>query len=250
MSGASKKAVFHFCVSTWCVECVWRQYGVANSQPCALRNMWCWRISSVLWKSYRGRHVLRSTFIFSLFTKHTIYCIFFNSQTTLGIIQFSEIHRDIVYLMCRNHGTHILLYSAAAAAKLLQSCPTLCDPIDDSPRGSPSLGFSRQEHCLVVYSTFFNLNLNFAINRRLFEPQSALGLNVEWFVFEIAPKYCISDSCLLWGYSISSSKGLPTVVDIMAIWIKLNFPVHIHFISLISKMSMFTLAISYPTTCI
>ena len=28
-------------------------------------------------------------------------------------------------------------YSAAAAAKLLQSCPTLCDPIDSSPPGSP-----------------------------------------------------------------------------------------------------------------
>ena len=33
-----------------------------------------------------------------------------------------------------------------AAAALLQSCPTLCDPIDGSPPGSPSLGFSRQEH--------------------------------------------------------------------------------------------------------
>jgi len=27
--------------------------------------------------------------------------------------------------------------AAAAAAKLLQSCPTLCDPIDGSPSGSP-----------------------------------------------------------------------------------------------------------------
>ena len=35
--------------------------------------------------------------------------------------------------------------TAAAAAKSLQSCPTLCDPIDGSPPGS-SLGFSRQEH--------------------------------------------------------------------------------------------------------
>ena len=31
-------------------------------------------------------------------------------------------------------------------AKSLQSCPTLGDPIDGSPPGSPSLGFSRQEH--------------------------------------------------------------------------------------------------------
>ena len=30
--------------------------------------------------------------------------------------------------------------AAAAAAKLLQSCPTLCDPIDSSPPGSPVPG--------------------------------------------------------------------------------------------------------------
>ena len=38
--------------------------------------------------------------------------------------------------------------AAAAAAKSLQSCLTLCDPIDGSPPGSPvpCLGFSRQEH--------------------------------------------------------------------------------------------------------
>ena len=29
---------------------------------------------------------------------------------------------------------------AAAAAKSLQLCPTLCDPIDDSPPGSPVPG--------------------------------------------------------------------------------------------------------------
>ena len=36
--------------------------------------------------------------------------------------------------------------AAAAAAKSLQSCPTVCDPRDGSPPGFPSLGFSRQEH--------------------------------------------------------------------------------------------------------
>ena len=36
--------------------------------------------------------------------------------------------------------------AAAAAAASLQSCPTLCDPIDGSQPGFPSLGFSRQEH--------------------------------------------------------------------------------------------------------
>ena len=37
-------------------------------------------------------------------------------------------------------------FGLAAAAESLQSCPTLCDPIDGSPPGSPSLGFSRQEY--------------------------------------------------------------------------------------------------------
>ena len=36
--------------------------------------------------------------------------------------------------------------AAASTAKSLQSCLTLCDPIDGSPSGSLSLGFSRQEH--------------------------------------------------------------------------------------------------------
>ena len=36
--------------------------------------------------------------------------------------------------------------AAAAAAKLRQSCLTLCDPIDGSPPGSPVPGILRQEH--------------------------------------------------------------------------------------------------------
>ena len=43
------------------------------------------------------------------------------------------------------HFELILVYgvrkcSAAAAAKSLQSCPTLCDPLDGSPPGSPIPG--------------------------------------------------------------------------------------------------------------
>ena len=55
--------------------------------------------------------------------------------------------------------------------------------------------------------------------------------DIEWFaletnrdhsvVFEIASKYCISDSLVDHdGYSISSEGFLPTVVDIMVIWVK------------------------------
>ena len=52
--------------------------------------------------------------------------------------------------------------------------------------------------------------------------------DIEWFAlktnqdhsvnFEIAPKYCISDSVVYYeGYSISSKGFLPAVVDIMVI---------------------------------
>ena len=36
-----------------------------------------------------------------------------------------------------NSFENLIKAAAAAAAKSLQSCPTLCDPIDGSPPGSP-----------------------------------------------------------------------------------------------------------------
>ena len=57
------------------------------------------------------------------------------------------------------------------------------------------------------------------------------SMDIDWFalemnrnhsvIFEIASKYCISDSFVDHdGYSISSEGFLPTVVDTMVIWVK------------------------------
>ena len=46
--------------------------------------------------------------------------------------------------------------AAAAAAKSLQSCPTLCDPIDGSPRGSPVPGILQARTLEWVAITFSN----------------------------------------------------------------------------------------------
>ena len=46
----------------------------------------------------------------------------------------TEVHVQHHLRMDRNQWKRI--YAAAAAAKSLQSCPTLCDPIDGSPPGS------------------------------------------------------------------------------------------------------------------
>ena len=53
-----------------------------------------------------------------------------------------------------------VLYSClkylAAAAKLLQSCPTLCDPIDGSPPGSPVPGILQARTLEWVAISFSN----------------------------------------------------------------------------------------------
>ena len=49
--------------------------------------------------------------------------------------------------------SNIFHAAAAAAAKSLQSCPTLCDPIDGSPPGSqvPGILQARTLECVAIY---------------------------------------------------------------------------------------------------
>ena len=50
----------------------------------------------------------------------------------------------------------ILLLNNAAAAKSLQSCPTLCNPIDSSPPGSPVPGILQARTLEWVAISFSN----------------------------------------------------------------------------------------------
>ena len=49
-----------------------------------------------------------------------------------------------------------IMEAAAAAAKSLQSCPTLCDPIDCSPQGSPVPGILQARTLEWVAISFSN----------------------------------------------------------------------------------------------
>ena len=49
-----------------------------------------------------------------------------------------------------------LIAAATAAAKSLQSCPTLCDPIDSSPLGSPVPGILEVRTLEWVVVSFSN----------------------------------------------------------------------------------------------
>ena len=50
----------------------------------------------------------------------------------------------------------VIAAAAAAAAKSLQSCPTLCDPIDGSPPGSPIPGIPQARPLEWVAISFSN----------------------------------------------------------------------------------------------
>ena len=55
-------------------------------------------------------------------------------------------HLGFDFSLIEGHAIVDAHHAAAAAAKSLQLCSTLCDPIDGSPPGYPFLGFYRQEH--------------------------------------------------------------------------------------------------------
>ena len=62
--------------------------------------------------------------------------------------------RDQTHLSCISGDFLLLCY--AAAAKSLQSCPTLCDPIDGSPPGSPVPGILQARTLEWVAISFSN----------------------------------------------------------------------------------------------
>ena len=64
--------------------------------------------------------------------------------------------------------------SSAAAAKLLQSCPTLCDPIDSSSPGSPDPGIL-QARTLERGAIAFSRNTLEGIKSRISEAEERIS---------------------------------------------------------------------------
>ena len=63
----------------------------------------------------------------------------FANWSDVSILLFRRCSQTLSSLACMTCHTRPYI-AAAAAAKSLQSCPTLCDPIDGSPPGSPVPG--------------------------------------------------------------------------------------------------------------
>ena len=72
----------------------------------------------------------------------------------------------ILFLGCGNHPSTgipylencslVIIFDIAAAAKLLQSCPTLCNPVDSSPPHSPISGIFQTKTLEWVAISFSN----------------------------------------------------------------------------------------------
>ena len=62
---------------------------------------------------------------------------------------------DLFVEVCLS-GHLMIKFPAAAAAKSLQSCPTLCNPIDASPPGSPIPGILQARTLEWVAISFSN----------------------------------------------------------------------------------------------
>ena len=75
-------------------------------------------------------------------------------------------HQNVIFLRL----FLITLVLAAAAAKSLQSCLTLCDPIDGSPPGSPVPGILQArtlEWVAISFSNAWKWKVKFLINGKL-----------------------------------------------------------------------------------
>ena len=80
----------------------------------------------------------------------------FKSTLNLPIYSFWKICIDMFPLWMNKVFVLLQYHAAAAAAKSLQSCPTLCDPMDCSPPGSPVPGILQARILEWVAISFSN----------------------------------------------------------------------------------------------
>ena len=96
---------------------------------------------------------------------------------------------------------HLSSPAAAATAKSLQSCPTLCDPIDGSPPGSPVPGILQARTTTTIPTweskgsrgqiTIYKYTRTVTCKMENFAPmwvQLAKSKPIKWYVFNVHKK--------------------------------------------------------------
>ena len=84
----------------------------------------------------------------------TVIQVYAPTSNAEEVEQFYEDLQDFLELTSRKYVLFII--GAAAAAKSLQSCPTLCDPRDSTPPGSPVPGILQARTLEWVAISFSN----------------------------------------------------------------------------------------------
>ena len=113
------------------------------------------QISNIMWNlpfsDSSSSEIISWLWVETLHTQHSL-----SLSSSLSNPRTTHVHKDNVCkgdcgvfwegdLFCLKKWTTLLpRYSTAAAAKWLQLCPTMCDPIDGSPAGSPIPGILRR----------------------------------------------------------------------------------------------------------
>ena len=93
-----------------------------------------------------------------------IVCLFWNSSVSPELLSLLQVPNQLHWAEksppCGAHQSFppegLASFLAATAAKSLQSCPTLCDPIDGSPPGSPVPGILQARVLEWVAISFSN----------------------------------------------------------------------------------------------
>ena len=92
--------------------------------------------------------------------------------------------------------------AAAAAAKSLQSCPTLCDPIDSSPPGSPVLGILQArtlESVAISFSKCMNVKSESPGRTAAYQAPPSMGFSRQEYWSGVPLPSPWSNRCLLPG---------------------------------------------------
>ena len=114
----------------------------------------------MLWSAELAYGSPRTRLIKSTCQNHLLY------RTVGNVLLHCSVEKDNTFLNMAFSEPYIHTDKrfSAAAAKLLQSCPTLCDPIDGSPPGSPVPGILQArtlEWVAIAFSERISTNPQF-----------------------------------------------------------------------------------------